>query len=144
MRRGPATDTDTVKRLAAVALAAMLAATATGAAHARAAGHAEGDERVRVDGTCTASVRSELQLESDDGEIELEFEIERTRVGTSWRIVLVHERRVAWKATRRARSGGSIKIRRVLPDLPGGDSVTARAWGPNGIGCRATATLRAG
>lgn len=140
MRGGPATHTGPVKLLATLLLAVTLAVLAT---DARAAGHGGGDERARVDGTCSGSARSELRLESDDGLIELEFEVDRTRSRASWRIVLVHERRVAWKGTVRARSGGSIRLRRMLPDLPGADSVTARAWGPNGIGCRAAATLRA-
>jgi hypothetical protein len=58
--------------------------------------------------------------------------------------VIVHEQRVASRATRRTtRSDDSFEVRRTVPDLEGSDTVAVHAWGPRGLGCRASATLRA-
>jgi hypothetical protein len=52
---------------------------------------------------------------------------------------------VTWRGVARTkRSSGSFEIERRLRDLPGADAVTARAWGPRGAVCRATATLSPG
>jgi hypothetical protein len=97
---------------------------------------------VRVAGTCSGGAKAKLRLRADNGEIELEFEIEHARAGVLWRVALVHERRVAWKGSARTRRpSGSFAVERALPDLPGYDTVTARAWGPSGLACRVTATL---
>jgi hypothetical protein len=126
----------------ALALLSLAAVCALAAAPGAEAGSGDPDRgEARVDGTCTGGVRSELRLKADDGLLELEFELDRARAGAQWRIVLVHERRVVWKGMRRTRSGGSVEVRSTLRDLPGADTVTARAWGPAGLGCRATATL---
>jgi hypothetical protein len=54
----------------------------------------------------------------------------------------VHEQRVFSRATRRTtRRDDSFEVRRMVPDLPGSDGVVVHAWGPNGLGCRVTATL---
>ena len=74
--------------------------------------------------------------------LEVRFEVDYTRARVPWRVVLVHERRVAWKGTVKTTSPyGSFEIRRTLSDFPGADAVTARAWGPSGVMCRATAVL---
>ena len=39
------------------------------------------------------------------------------------------------------RASSSFEVRRTLQDLPGADTVTASAWGPRGLVCRADATL---
>jgi hypothetical protein len=59
-----------------------------------------------------------------------------------WRVAIVQEQRVAWRG--RARTGGashSFSLERRLGDYPGPDQVLARAVGPRGITCSATATL---
>jgi hypothetical protein len=97
---------------------------------------------VRVAGVCSDGAKAKLRLKADDGEIEVRFEVEQRRAGALWRVALVHERRVVWKgAARTTRGNSSFELRRTLPDLPGSDTVTARAWGPRGLTCRATATL---
>jgi hypothetical protein len=103
-----------------------------------------GDRReARVAGTCAKGASSSLRLRSHDGAISVEFEVRRGRAGESWRVVLVHERRVAWRHTvRTSRSSGSLRVRRSVPDFDGPDQVTARASGPRGITCEASATLR--
>ena len=85
---------------------------------------------------------SKLKVKADDGLLEVEFEVDQNRAGVLWRVALVHERRVAWKGTARtAGPSGSFEVRRLLRDLPGRDSVTARAWGPSGLTCQAQASL---
>jgi hypothetical protein len=102
----------------------------------------DGPGEVRVAGVCGKGATSKLRLRARDGGIELRFEVDHNRVGTVWRVSLVHERRVAWKGSAKTtRSGGSFEVRRTLPDLPGADAITARAVGPRGLVCRATAVL---
>jgi hypothetical protein len=132
-------------RLAALLAAlVLLAGLAAGPASAR--GGKDGERvEVRVAGTCSSGVSSKLRLRADDGRIELEFEVDQNRSGAVWRVALVHERRVAWKGIERTtRPSGSFEVERRLRDLPGADAVTARAWGPRGAVCRATATLPPG
>ena len=122
--------------IAAICLA--LALGAPGSALARG-----GDNRdVRVSGTCGRGAASKLRLRAKDGALRVEFEVDSHRAGERWRIVLVHERRVAWRGQARTRRGnGSFRIRRSLPDFGGADQVTARASGPRGNTCEATALL---
>ena len=55
---------------------------------------------------------------------------------------MVHENRVSSHATgRTSRADDSFELRRFLPDFRGSDTVVVHAWGPNGLGCRASATL---
>lgn len=117
--------------VACLALSAPIAAAAD-----------DGDREVRRAGTCTGTSRATIRLEADDGKIEVEFEI-RTRARTrAWRVVLVHERRVAFHGLVRPRSGGrSVRLRRAVPDWFGRDAIVVRATGPGIETCRATATL---
>jgi hypothetical protein len=102
----------------------------------------DGRPEVRAIGVCGGKAGTQLRLRAKDGAIELRFEVEQARVAGTWRVVLVHERRVTWRgAARTTRSNGSFRVERALPDLPGYDTVTARAWGPAGLACRVTATL---
>ena len=102
----------------------------------------DGRGDVRVAGVCGSGATSKLRLKSDDDGIELRFEVDYSRAGAVWRVVLVHERRIAWKgAVRTTRPSGSFKVRRTLQDLAGADAVTARALGPGGLVCRAAAVL---
>ena len=126
-------------RLAAVSgvvLAVALFAT-TAASTAK-----DGRPEVNAAGACGGSATSKLRLRGGDDGIEVRFEVEHTRPGFAWRIVLVHERRIAWKGVARTtRPGGSFEVNRTLRDLPGADALTVRAVGPNGVVCRAAATL---
>jgi hypothetical protein len=99
------------------------------------------DDEVRTSGTCGGGARSELRLKADDGAIELRFEVRGARRG-SWRVVVVQERRVAWRGTVRADGGSrSFRIERDLDDLPGADAIMVRASGPRGLTCNASGTL---
>jgi hypothetical protein len=100
-----------------------------------------GDDEVRTSGTCGGGARSELRLKADDGAIELRFEVRGARRG-SWRVVVVQERRVAWRGTVSAGSGSrSFRVERELDDLPGADAIMVRASGPRGLTCNASGTL---
>jgi len=102
----------------------------------------DGRREARAAGACSAGATSKLRLRSRDGAISVEFEVKRRRGGERWRVVLVHERRVAWRSTIRTKgSSGSFRIRRSLEDYDGPDEVTARASGPRGLTCEASARL---
>ena len=99
------------------------------------------DDELRTSGSCGGGARSELRLEADDGTIELRFEVRGARRG-SWRVVVVQERRVAWRGTVSASGGSrSFRIERELDDLPGADAIMVRASGPRGVTCSASGTL---
>jgi hypothetical protein len=121
--------------LAAVSLALALCAPGSALAHGG------GDQDVRVSGTCGEGASSQLRLRAKDGAIRVEFEVDANRAGKRWSVVLVHERRVAWRGRARTRSGGSFRIRRSIPDFGGADQITARASGPHGNTCVATGLL---
>ena len=96
----------------------------------------------RAVGVCSKGVTAELRLKMEDRGIELRFKLRQAQATSAWRVALVQERRVIWKGTLRTRrQSRSFELRRTLQDLPGDDTVTASAWGPRGLGCRATATL---
>jgi hypothetical protein len=117
-----------------VALAALCAALALPLP-----GRADDGDDVRREGTCTRSSSIELRLRSDDDRIRVELEIEPARRGR-WSVILLHERRIAYRGTMRG-SGESIEVRRTVPDWFGSDAFVVRATGPRSETCRVTATL---
>lgn len=106
---------------------------------AGAGGDDERDE-VRREGTCTGRSETTLRLRADDGEIRVELEIETTRRGSRWSLILLHERRIVFRGTLRARDD-SVRLRRRVPDWFGSDTVVARATGPGAETCRVSATV---
>jgi hypothetical protein len=101
-----------------------------------------GDDDVRISGTCGSGATSKLRLRAKDGAIQVEFEVKANRGGQRWRVVIAHERRVAWRGQARTRSGsGSFRVRRSIADFGGADQVTVRASGPRGNTCQATGVL---
>jgi hypothetical protein len=106
-----------------------------------------GDDRadrpeVRVSGMCGRGASSKLKLQSRGGAIEAEFEINHHHRAAHWRIVVVQERRIVWRGRERTSTRyGSLSVERRLSDLPGSDEVMARAIGPRGLTCQATAVL---
>jgi hypothetical protein len=141
----PPTARSRARKLPIVLALALLALTLVGPASALARGGGGGGgggnrPEVRVAGSCGRGATSALKLKARDGGIEAEFEV-HGRTGL-WRVVLVQEQRVAWRG--KARTGGashSFSVERRLGDYPGPDQVLARAVGPRGITCSATATL---
>ena len=120
-------------------LVLCLFALSGGAAHASGGG---GDEDVRVGANCARGATASLRLQTRDDRIEARFRLRQTRGRGLWRITFVHENRVSSRATRRTTgSGDSWEVRRMVPDLPGSDTIVVHAWGPKGLSCRATATL---
>ena len=105
---------------------------------------ARADDEARVTGTCGAGASSELRLSADDGSIRVRFELDSRHAGERWRIVLVHERRVVWRGSRRTRSSTRLRLRRSIANYAGADYVRVRASGPHGNTCSAGATLMAG
>lgn len=101
---------------------------------------ARGSDDVRVAGSCGRGASAELRLKADDGGIEVEYRVRRGRSGERWSVVLVHERRVTWRGRVTTRDSG-LRVRRMLPDLGGADEITARAAGPRGLTCHASAVL---
>jgi hypothetical protein len=101
----------------------------------------DGRGEVRVTGVCGSGATSKLRLKGREDGIELRFEVDHSRAGVVWRVVLAHERRIAWRGTIKTGRSGSFEVRRMLRDLSGADAVTARAWGPRGLVCQAAATL---
>ena len=125
-----------------LALVLLLFALSAGAAQARGDDHGGGGGDVRVAGSCGRGAGSSLRLRADDGRIEVRFRVEQSRGRGLWQITVVHEERVASRARKRTtRSDRSFELRQRMADLSGSDTVAVHAWGPRGLGCRATATL---
>lgn len=105
------------------------------------ASSAEGDD-VRVQGRCSAASESSLRLRADDGSIRIELRIDTGARRATWHVIVLHERRIAFRSTLRTnRSSGSLRLRRTVGDWFGADTIVARATGPRGESCRATATI---
>ena len=126
-----------------VALVLALTALTPAAALAKGGGGGGGSGRpeVRVAGTCGRGATSKLQVKARDGGLEIEFEVEHTRRNSAWSLVLVQEQRVAWRGRARTSVIGAFSVGRRLADYPGPDQIVARAVGPRGLTCVATATL---
>jgi hypothetical protein len=106
-------------------------------------GHGGGGGRpeVRVGGACGRGATSKLKLKADDGQIEAEFEV-HGRARQTWRVVFVRESRIVWRGNAHTSSSSrSFSVERRLSDYAGPDQVTARAVGPRGLTCQASATL---
>jgi hypothetical protein len=102
----------------------------------------DGGGDVRVAGVCGSGATTSLRIRARDDGIEVRLVLRLTRGWGVWRVTIVHESRVAARVTVRARrSEDALEVRRTLSDLPGSDTVVAQAWGPGGLGCRATAAL---
>jgi hypothetical protein len=110
------------------------------APEAAARGGGDGSE-IRVAGVCGSGATSKLKLRRRDaGAIEVRFEVEHARTGERWRVTLVRERRVVWRGGARTHAG-RFEVERRIADLGGADQVMARAVGPRGLTCSASATL---
>jgi hypothetical protein len=118
----------------------MLAAVAAGLALSVPTVAFAADREVRKAGSCTGSSRMEIRLRADDGKIRLELEIEARRAGAAWSVILLRERRIAFRGVVRAR-GREAKVRRTFEDWFGRDSFVIRASGPRSETCRVSAAI---
>jgi hypothetical protein len=144
----PRTPLRTSVRIAvptAAALALAVAGTSPALARGgRDGGGERGRSEIRVVGSCGKGATSKLKLKARDGRIEAEFEVHHGRAGSTWRVTIVHERQVEYRGRRRiAGPRRSFEVDRRMPDYSGADGVTARATGPRGIVCVASAMLPA-
>jgi hypothetical protein len=96
---------------------------------------------IRRTGTCSRLSEVKLRLRSDDAVIRVELEIETERRGSRWTVILLHERRIAFRGNLRTDSDGSLELRRSVPDWYGVDSFVVRATGPRNESCRVSAEL---
>jgi hypothetical protein len=119
-------------------LVALLAAVPWANAQARDGGS---DQEIRREGTCGRGASSRLRVRARDGEIEVRLDVRSSARRARWRIALVHERRVVWRATRTSSSSGQLSARRTVPDFDGADQITISASGPRGVVCRSTVTV---
>ena len=101
----------------------------------------DGPDDVRRTGACSRSSEIQLRLRSDDDVIRVEIEIEADRRGSKWAVILLHERRIAFRGNLRTDSDRSIELRRSVPDWLGTDSFAVRATGPRGESCRVSGEL---
>jgi hypothetical protein len=121
--------------VAAVALAATLVLPF------RAAADDGGDREVRATRSCSRGSETMLRARTDDGSIRIELRIDPSRAG-SWRVIFLHERRIAYRGTLRpSSSSGNVRLRRTVPDLYGRDSLVFRSTGPRGESCRVAVEL---
>jgi hypothetical protein len=97
---------------------------------------------VRAVGVCGKGASSKLRLRQDGGGVRVEFEVDHNRGGETWQVTVVQEGRVVWRGRASTRGpGGSLSVTRAIGALSGADRVTARATGPRGITCVASAIL---
>jgi hypothetical protein len=122
----------------AVAAAALVAALALPFGAAADDG---GDREVRAARKCSNGSETMLRARTDDGSIRVEFRIDPARPGP-WRVIFLHERRIAYRGTLRpSSSSGNVRLRRTVRDLYGPDSLVIRSSGPRGESCRIAAEL---
>ena len=101
---------------------------------------ADDDGQVRKAGTCTASSRMTIRLRTDDDAIRVELEIRTGRQGSAWNVILLHERRTAFRGVIRSRSD-TVRLRRTIANWFGRDSIVVRASGPRLETCRVSAAV---
>jgi hypothetical protein len=96
------------------------------------------------DSQCGGGAKSKLSVWAEQERlIGAAFTLTGVRPGGEWRVVVVHEGRVAWRGSARADDHGSLKVKRRLDDYPGADRVAVRAHGPDGATCDAAVRLKA-
>jgi hypothetical protein len=98
---------------------------------------------VLVRGACTGASTAKLKLSPENGRIEVEFEVDQSRNGVRWNVVLTRNGvRVASLSRVTRAPSGSFEARRVLANRPGDDVVRAVAT-RSGERCTARATFGA-
>jgi hypothetical protein len=131
-----------LRRAVLAVVLAVLAAPATAVADE----DEEDAEDIRARTACLGG-RMELVLRSedddDDGrEIDVALRVDAGRPVYVWRTVLIHERRLVYKGTRRFKPPrDSLRLFREIPDWRGRQTVVARVSAGNGTTCRLEVTF---
>lgn len=101
------------------------------------------DHEARVAGRCSGGGAAELRVRAgDDGELRIDLALRSRLPAQRWLVVVVHERRLAYRGVVRAgRSSHRTALRRTVANLFGPDTVRVRASGRPGETCRATAMV---
>lgn len=137
-KRAPSAHVRSLRsRRVLVALAALCAALAlplTATAD-------DGPDDVRRTGVCSHSSEVKLRLRSDDDVIRVDLEVKTRQRGSTWTVILLHERRVAFRGNLRTDGDGSIGLRRSVPNWFGVDSFVIRAASLRSETCRVSAEL---
>ena len=81
-----------------------------------------------------------IRLRPDDDAIRVELEIRTRRKGSAWNVILLHERRTAFRGVIRSR-GDTVRLRRTIANWFGRDSIVVRASGPRLETCRVSAAV---
>ena len=108
---------------------------------ARAVADDGGDRaEIRTRGVCTGDSVSMLRISSEEGALRIEFRIDSPRrPARTWKLVVLRERRIAFRGVLRpVRGGRSVELRRTLTDWPGFEHVVARAAAADGQTCQAS------
>ena len=107
------------------------------------ADHGHEDDDVRVVGRCTGGAEAELRVRArDHGGLRVEISLRSRRPARPWTVVVIHERRLAYRGrlgSRRASARASLRL--AVPDLPGRDSVVVRARKAAAESCTAVAAV---
>jgi hypothetical protein len=97
---------------------------------------------VRKTGACTGTSELSVRLRADGKKIRIELELEGRQRGATWNVILLRERRIAFRGVIRAReSSREVRLRRTLDDWFGRDSIVIRASGPRAETCRVSAAI---
>ena len=98
---------------------------------------------VRVERTCTGTSTVRLRVRAREHDrLRIDLDVRTTRRGARWTVVVVRERRLVLRTTRRTgQTSRAFSIRISIPEWDGRNTVSARAIGPRGEVCRAAAIL---
>jgi hypothetical protein len=122
----------------------LVAAVLALAGVASSAALAGGDDRELIKrGSCSGNATWKLKAKLDDGRIETEFEVDQNVVGRKWRVIIKQNGIVRADVIKTTQApSGSFEVRRLLPNMPGGDHIvgTARALA-TGQTCRGALTF---
>ena len=126
----------------AIGIGLVASVLVAGAPEATAGGRVYADDDPgRVEARCSRDSEAELRLRVRGSRISVELDIDVERPGGAWRVIVLHERRTAFRGTIRPGGSGSIRLRKTVPNWFGTDTVTVRATAARGETCRATAVV---
>jgi hypothetical protein len=117
-------ETNTMRRRTSLRIAAPLITTLALTALVGSAPVAAGVDRER---DCSGGSDWELSLDRDDGKIEFELDIDTSRSGQRWGIVIKQNDNAFFSDTRRTDDDEDIEIDRDRPDRSGTDRFSFRA-----------------